>query len=97
MDWEWLESPNRESSLAAKLQADPRMMAALGKSLDTARFARALMDEYRREHRLPSSHDPEKIQRYEAHLSRQFHVICTNFDVFKPLAWGIPSPPQLQS
>ena len=29
VDWEWIESPNRGSSLAAKLRADPRMMAAL--------------------------------------------------------------------
>ena len=29
VDWEWIESPNRGSSLATKLRADPRMMAAL--------------------------------------------------------------------
>jgi ankyrin repeat protein len=29
VDWEWLESPNRGSSLASKLRADRRMMAAL--------------------------------------------------------------------
>jgi len=29
VDWEWIESPNRDASLAAKLRADPRMMAAL--------------------------------------------------------------------
>src|SRR5216117_190059 len=32
VDWEWIESPNRGSSLAAKLRTDPRMMAALLKS-----------------------------------------------------------------
>jgi ankyrin repeat protein len=30
VDWPWIESPNRGSSLASKLRADPRMMAALG-------------------------------------------------------------------
>jgi ankyrin repeat protein len=30
VDWEWLENPERESSLASKLRADPRMRAALG-------------------------------------------------------------------
>jgi hypothetical protein len=29
IDWEWLGSPNQESSLAAKLRADSQMMAAL--------------------------------------------------------------------
>ena len=28
-DWEWIENPNRGSSLASKLRADSRMMAAL--------------------------------------------------------------------
>lgn len=30
VDWEWIENPNRGSSLASKLRADSRMMAALG-------------------------------------------------------------------
>lgn len=30
LDWEWIENPNRGSSLASKLRADSRMMAALG-------------------------------------------------------------------
>src|SRR6267154_899130 len=30
VDWEWLESSNRGSSLASHLRADSRMMAALG-------------------------------------------------------------------
>ena len=30
VNWQWLESSNRGSSLAAKLRADPQMMAALG-------------------------------------------------------------------
>ena len=30
VDWEWIDSPNRGSSLGAKLRADSRMMAALG-------------------------------------------------------------------
>ena len=30
VDWEWIESPRRGSSLGAKLREDSRMMAALG-------------------------------------------------------------------
>jgi hypothetical protein len=43
------------------------------KSLDTATVAHASLEKYRREHLLPDTEDLEKIQRYEAHLSRQFH------------------------
>jgi hypothetical protein len=43
------------------------------KSLGNASLARAGVEKYRREHLLPDSEDLEKIQRYEAHLSRQFH------------------------
>ena len=31
------------------------------------------MEKYRREHLLPDTESLEKIQRYESHLSRQFH------------------------
>jgi hypothetical protein len=38
-----------------------------------AKLARARIDQYRREHLLPDTESLEKIQRYESHLSRQFH------------------------
>jgi hypothetical protein len=34
---------------------------------------RARVEKYRREHLLPDTESLEKIQRYESHLSRQFH------------------------
>ena len=39
----------------------------------TASVAHARVDQYRREHLLPDTRALEKIQRYESHLSRQFH------------------------
>jgi hypothetical protein len=39
----------------------------------TAKDARTRVDKYRREHLLPDTESLEKVQRYEAHLSRQFH------------------------
>jgi hypothetical protein len=43
------------------------------RSLGNASLAHASVEKYRREHLLPDSEDLEKVQRYEAHLSRQFH------------------------
>jgi len=43
------------------------------KSYQTAREAQARVNQYRREHLLPGTETLEKIQRYESHLSRQFH------------------------
>lgn len=42
-------------------------------SYKRAEDARTRMDQYRRKHLLPDTETLEKIQRYEAHLSRQFH------------------------
>jgi hypothetical protein len=43
------------------------------KSLGNASLAHASVEKYRREHLLPDAEELEKIQRYESHLSRQFH------------------------
>jgi hypothetical protein len=42
-------------------------------SYQKERVARARVEQYRREHLLPDAEALEKIQRYESHLSRQFH------------------------
>jgi len=42
-------------------------------SYQKERVARARVEKYRREHLLPDTEALEKIQRYESHLSRQFH------------------------
>jgi hypothetical protein len=44
-----------------------------GTGLVMAKHAHARIDQYRREHLLPDTESLEKIQRYESHLSRQFH------------------------
>ncbi len=50
-----------------------RAAAEWGQSYQTAKEAQARVNEYRREHLLPDTETLEKIQRYESHLSRQFH------------------------
>jgi hypothetical protein len=46
---------------------------AAAQSSQKANLARVRMEQYRREHLLPDTGSLEKIQRYESHLSRQFH------------------------
>jgi hypothetical protein len=50
-----------------------RASAEWADSYKKERVARASVDQYRREHLLPDIESLEKIQRYESHLSRQFH------------------------
>lgn len=50
-----------------------RMAGEAAQSRQTAEKAIARVNEYRREHLLPDTETLEKIQKYESHLSRQFH------------------------
>jgi hypothetical protein len=56
----------------------------------TASDARARVDQYRREHLLPDTETLEKIQRYESHLSRQFHRDLHELQRFQATRLGHP-------
>jgi hypothetical protein len=56
----------------------------------TASLARARVDQYRREHLLPDTEALEKIQRYESHLSRQFHRDLHEFQRLQAARLGHP-------
>ncbi len=55
-----------------------------------ASHARARVDQYRREHLLPDTESLEKIQRYESHLSRQFHRDLHEFQRLQAARLGHP-------
>ena len=56
----------------------------------TASLAHARVDQYRREHLLPDTESLEKIQRYESHLSRQFHRDLHEFQRLQAARLGHP-------
>lgn len=56
----------------------------------TASLAHARVDKYRREHLLPDTETLEKIQRYESHLSRQFHRDLHEFQRLQAARLGHP-------
>lgn len=56
----------------------------------TASLAHARVDKYRREHLLPDTEALEKIQRYESHLSRQFHRDLHEFQRLQAARMGHP-------
>jgi hypothetical protein len=62
------------------------------KSLNTAKLAHASLEKYRREHLLPANEDLEKVQRYEAHLSRQFHRDLHELQRLQAARLGHPVP-----
>jgi hypothetical protein len=55
-----------------------------------ANNARARIDQYRREHLLPDTRTLERIQRYESHLSRQFHRDLHEFQRLQAARLGHP-------
>jgi hypothetical protein len=61
-----------------------------GKSYQTAKEAHARLNKYQREHLLPDTATLEKIQRYESHLSRQFHQDLHELQRLQALRHGQP-------
>jgi hypothetical protein len=55
-----------------------------------AKHAHARIDQYRREHLLPDTEALEKIQRFESHLSRQFHRDLHEFQRLQAARLGHP-------
>ena len=56
----------------------------------TASDGHARVDKYRREHLLPDTATLEKIQRYESHLSRQFHRDLHELERLQAIRLGHP-------
>jgi hypothetical protein len=63
------------------------------KSYQTAKDAQTQVNQYRREHLLPDTKTLEKIQRYESHLSRQFHRDLHEFQRLQATRLGHPVAP----
>ena len=67
-----------------------RIAEEAAQSSQTATKALARVSEYRREHLLPDTATLEKIQRYESHLSRQFHRDLHELQRLQALRLGHP-------
>ncbi len=67
-----------------------RAQAEWADSYQKERVARARVEKYRREHLLPDTEALEKIQRYESHLSRQFHRDLHEFQRLQATRLGHP-------
>ena len=64
--------------------------ADLAHSEETANEAQTLINKFQREHLLPDTEALEKIQRYESHLSRQFHRSLHELQRLQAMRLGHP-------